>query len=94
MQEQTYEHRKGLVERSFIQFDSMKLSKITAFDVQKWQLGYLEDHANGTTRVAHTMLGKIFERAILMSLMKGNPAKIVGNVKRRLNSGLRTNFKR
>lgn len=82
MQEQTYEHRKGLVERSFIQFDSMKLSKITAFDVQKWQLGYLEDHANGTTRVAHTMLGKIFERAILMSLMKGNPAKIVGNVKR------------
>lgn len=82
VQEQTYEHRKGMVERSFNQFDSMKLSKITAFDVQKWQLGYLEDHANGTTRVSHTMLGKIFERAILMSLMRENPAKIVGNVKR------------
>ncbi len=79
--EQTFRHRCGVIRRALAYFDNMQIAKITSFDVQNGQFEFLEDHSNGYTRMAHTLLGAILSRAITLGLMNNNSAKIVGNVK-------------
>lgn len=50
--------------------------------MQRWQLNATEKYSNQYVRGIQGLLSLAFDRAIVLGLMKENPSKIIGNVKK------------
>lgn len=50
--------------------------------MQRWQLNATEKYSSQYVRGIQGLLSLAFDRAIILGLMKENPSKIIGNVKK------------
>ena len=68
--------------KHFAYFYNTSLSDITPLILQRWQLNATEKYSNQYVRGIQGLLSLAFDRAIVLGLMKENPSKIIGNVKK------------
>lgn len=65
-------------------FGEYKLEQLTPVTIQKWQQQLIDNGLNQNyVRSLHIILGQILERAVNLDVIKTNPAKKAGNVKRK-----------
>lgn len=83
VKEQTYRNRVFSVKKHFKPFNKYYIDKITPLMVQKWQVNLVNQ--GYATMFIHMIQGTLiaeFDRAIVLGLIKENPAKIAGHVKK------------
>lgn len=81
----TYVNRVSSINENIVKIlGNYKLEQITPLGVQKWQQKLLDNGKDQNyVRSLHIFLSQILERAIDLELIKSNPAKKAGNVKRK-----------
>ncbi|WP_010293563.1 site-specific integrase [Clostridium senegalense] len=81
----TYENRVSSINKNIIAiWGEYKIEQITPIAIQKWQHELLSNKLNQNyVRSLHISLSQILERAITLDIIKTNPAKKAGNVKRK-----------
>lgn len=78
----TFRNRKYAAEKHFAYFYNMSISSITPLVLQQWQLKMTEKYSSQYVRGIQGLLSLAFDRAIVLGLMKENPSKVIGNVKK------------
>lgn len=81
VKESTYKNRLNTIEKHFKFFYRKKVNEIEPIHVQTWQLKLAKDYSPNYVRIIQGMLSLAFDRAIILSLAKKNPARMVGNIK-------------
>lgn len=83
----TYDNRSTSIKKNITDvFGEYKLEQLTPITIQKWQQQLLKDGLNQNyVRSLHIILGQILERAVNLDVIKTNPARKAGNVKRKKN---------
>lgn len=81
----TFDNRCASIKKNITDiFGEYKLEQMTPIIVQKWQQQLLDDGKDQNyVRSLHIVLSQIFERAVNLDVIKTNPAKKAGNVKRK-----------
>lgn len=81
----TYDNRVYSINKNIVKaFGNYKLEQITPLEIQKWQQNLLNNGKDQNyVRSLHIAFSQIFERAISLELIRSNPAKKAGNVKRK-----------
>lgn len=81
----TFDNRVYSITKNIIEiFGEYKLEQMTPIIVQKWQQQLLDDGKDQNyVRNLHITLSQILERAVNLDVIKTNPAKKAGNVKRK-----------
>ncbi|GEA33600.1 tyrosine-type recombinase/integrase [Clostridium diolis] len=81
----TFDNRASSIKKNIIEiFGEYKLEQITPIIVQKWQQQLLDNGKDQNyVRSLHIALSQILERAVNLDVIKTNPAKKAGNVKRK-----------
>lgn len=82
VKESTFENRQHTINKHFAYFYNVKLSDITPLIMQQWQIKATEKHSSQYVRGIQGLLSLAFDRAIVLGLMKENPSKVIGNVKK------------
>lgn len=82
VKESTFQNRSYAIDKHFTYFYNMSLSNITPLILQQWQLKMTEKYSSQYVRGIQGLLSLAFDRAIVLSLMKENPSKVIGNVKK------------
>lgn len=82
VKESTFENRQHTIDKHFVYFYNMSISNITPLILQRWQLKSTEKYSSQYVRGIQGLLSLAFDRAIILGLMKENPSKIIGNVKK------------
>src|SRR5690625_3075882 len=82
VKESTFENRQHTINKHFAYFYNVSLSDITPLLLQRWQLNATEKYSSQYVRGIQGLLSLAFDRAIVLGLMKENPSKIIGNVKK------------
>ncbi|GGP08843.1 MULTISPECIES: site-specific integrase [Oceanobacillus] len=82
VKESTFENRQHTIDKHFTYFYKVSLSDITPLILQQWQLKATEKYSSQYVRGIQGLLSLAFDRAIILGLMKENPSKIIGNVKK------------
>lgn len=59
----------------------MPLDKITAVDVQNWQLSLAEKFNPNYIRIIQGSLSIAFDRAVILGLIEKNPSRMIGHLK-------------
>lgn len=83
----TYDNRATSIKKNITDvFGEYKLEQLTPITIQKWQQQLLSNDLNQNyVRSLHIILGQILERAVNLDIIKTNPARKAGNVKRKKN---------
>lgn len=81
----TYENRVASIKKNITKvFGEYKLEQLTPIAIQKWQQQLLSNGKDQNyVRSLHITLSQILERAVNLEVIKNNPAKKAGNVKRK-----------
>lgn len=81
----TYNNRVLAINKNITEMlGEYKLEQITPMIIQKWQHELIESGKNQNyVRSLHTILSQILERTVNLDIIKSNPAKKAGNVKRK-----------
>lgn len=81
----TYENRVASTKKNIKDvFGEYKIEQLTPIVIQKWQQQLLDNGLNQNyVRSLHITLGQILERAVSLDIIRTNPAKKAGNVKRK-----------
>jgi hypothetical protein len=82
VKESTFENRQHTIDKHFTYFYNVSLSDITPLILQRWQLKATEKYSSQYVRGIQGLLSLAFDRAIILGLMKENPSKVIGNVKK------------
>jgi integrase len=82
VKESTYINRKNSIDKHFACFYDFSLVEITPLILQEWQIKMSEKCSSQYVRSIQGLLSIAFDRAIVLGLMKENPSKIIGNVKK------------
>ncbi|MCS5465149.1 hypothetical protein NWO25_14880 [Enterococcus lactis] len=61
----------------------MELREIRPIDIQKWQNNLLSKYKNSYVRNMYGIFQMSLDRAVVLGLLEKNPAKVIGNVKKR-----------
>lgn len=61
----------------------MSLCDITPLIMQKWQISVTKKYSSQYVRGIQGLLSLAFDRAIILGLMKDNPSKTIGNIKKK-----------
>ncbi|MDF0479655.1 site-specific integrase [Vagococcus sp. PNs007] len=83
VKKRTYDNRLSTMLIHFKTFNRTKLSEISPIQIQKWQNKMLETQSNSYTRNIFGLFSMSLERAVLLGMLVKNPAKVVGNVKKK-----------
>lgn len=83
VKESTYENRKHIIDKHFTYFYKMSLCDITPLIMQKWQISVTKKYSSQYVRGIQGLLSLAFDRAIILGLMKDNPSKTIGNIKKK-----------
>ena len=81
VKESTYLNRRSAVQKHFKYFYKMPLDKITAVDVQNWQLSLAEKFNPNYIRIIQGSLSIAFDRAVILGLIEKNPSRMIGHLK-------------
>lgn len=79
---QTYENRMSIINAHFNYFNRMSIKEIKPIHVQKWQLKLSEKYKPSYVRGVQGLFSLAIDRAIVLNLIKTNPSKTIGNVKK------------
>lgn len=81
----TYENRLSSIKKNITEiFGEYNLEQLTPIVIQKWQQQLLENGKDQNyVRSLHIALSQILERAVNLDIIRTNPAKKAGNVKRK-----------
>lgn len=83
VEERTYKNRLSTFKKNFSYFFKMELRKIRPIDIQKWQNNLLSKYKNSYVRNMYGIFQMSLDRAVVLGLLEKNPAKVIGNVKKR-----------
>ncbi len=61
----------------------MELREIRPIDIQKWQNNLLSKYKNSYVRNMYGIFQMSLDRAVVLGILEKNPAKVIGNVKKR-----------
>lgn len=86
VKESTFLNRQGSIKKHFAYFYNMDLDEITPLVLQEWQIKMRDKCSSQYVRSIQGLLSIAFDRAIVLGLMKKNPSKIIGNVKKEKSS--------
>lgn len=81
----TFDNRCGSIHKNITDiFGEYKLEQLTPLVIQKWQQQLLDDGKDQNyVRSLHIILSQMLERAVNLDILRTNPAKKAGNVKRK-----------
>ena len=81
----TYENRLSSIKKNITEvFGEYKLEQLTPIVIQKWQQQLLQNGKDQNyVRSLHIAFAQILERAVNLDIIRTNPAKKAGNVKRK-----------
>ena len=82
VKESTYDNRKYTIDTRLDYFDNMLIDKIGPLQVQAWQLELSKKYGQNYVRSIQGMFSRAMDRAVVLGLVKSNPAKVIGNVKK------------
>lgn len=82
VKESTFLNRQGSIKKHFAYFYNMDLDEITPLVLQEWQIKMRDKCSSQYVRSIQGLLSIAFDRVIVLGLMKKNPSKIIGNVKK------------
>lgn len=83
VEERTYKNRLSTFKKNFSYFFKMELREIRPIDIQKWQNNLLSKYKNSYVRNMYGIFQMSLDRAVVLGLLEKNPAKVIGNVKKR-----------
>lgn len=81
----TYDNRTFSIKKNITDvFGDYKIEQLTPITIQKWQQKLLDEGRDQNyVRSLHIILSQILERAVSLEVIKTNPSKKAGNVKRK-----------
>lgn len=82
VKESTYDNRKYTIDTRLDYFSDMLIDKIGPLQVQAWQLELSQKYGQNYVRSIQGMFSRAMDRAVVLGLVKSNPAKVIGNVKK------------
>ncbi|WP_311765939.1 site-specific integrase [Clostridioides difficile] len=82
VKESTYDNRKYTIDTRLDYFSDMLIDKIGPLQVQAWQLELSKKYGQNYVRSIQGMFSRAMDRAVVLGLVKSNPAKVIGNVKK------------
>jgi integrase len=83
VEERTYNNRLSTIKKTFSYFFKMSISEIKPINVQRWQNQLLDKYKNSYVRNIFGIFQMSLDRAVVLGLIDKNPAKIIGNVRKR-----------
>ena len=81
VKESTYLNRYSTIQKHFAYFYKMATDEIEPIHVQSWQLELAKQFSPNYIHVVQGLLSLAFDRAIVLSIAKKNPSRMIGNIK-------------